>query len=192
MFHEDAIYASARTCSRELGFVSLSPCQSHVLFHIFLQIFFHSHFQNGQDTSPNLSVNSPRRNSPTFFSKSGTNCWGQVERTTSAISLLAFPSYWPAVEVLPCGEDLHAETTLGSMKVWKNLEELKNSQVVSHTYDASVRLGNRSTQSTSVAGMDTNFRCPRWFPRWQESARSLCRAHWSLSLGQAQQISILS
>lgn len=113
MFHEDAIYAGARTCSRELGFVSLSPCQSHVLFHIFLQISFLSHFQNGQDTSPNLAVNSPRRNSPTFFSKSGTSCLGQGESTTSATSLLAFPCYWPAVEVLPCGEGFTCRNNSG-------------------------------------------------------------------------------
>lgn len=37
-FDEDVVYAGARTRSRELGFVSLSPCQSHMPFRIFLQI----------------------------------------------------------------------------------------------------------------------------------------------------------
>lgn len=37
-FHEDLVYAGARTCSREHDFVSLSPRQSHMPFHIFLQI----------------------------------------------------------------------------------------------------------------------------------------------------------
>lgn len=90
MFHEDAVYATARTCSRELGFVSVSPCQSHVLFHVFLQFSFLSHFQKGQDTSPNLAVNSPMRNAPVFFYKSGTTCWGQVESAISGISSWLF------------------------------------------------------------------------------------------------------
>lgn len=49
MFDEDLVYAGARTCSREHDFVSLSPCQSHMPFHIFFSksLFSLSHFQNG-------------------------------------------------------------------------------------------------------------------------------------------------
>lgn len=39
MFDEDVIYPGVRTCSRGIGFVSLSPCQSHMPFHILIQIY---------------------------------------------------------------------------------------------------------------------------------------------------------
>jgi len=87
-------------------------------------LFSLSHFQNGQDTSPNLAANSSRRNSPIFFSKSSTMCWGQVESTTSAISLTASPCCWPAVELLSYGEGFNIEKQL--WVAWKSGKMCKN------------------------------------------------------------------
>lgn len=94
-FDEDDVYTGDRTCSRKLVFFFLCPLVNPTCLFTFVSksFFSLSHFQNGQDTLPNLAANSPKKNSPwihLYFSPNVTQCIGDRLRALLQQSLSCF------------------------------------------------------------------------------------------------------